>query len=209
MLVKLPTLTNQQGSSLHCALAECAEEETGKNYANCAVKTATSQGMEDKQAKTPWEVRQEIVGDISHLKPSKNPELLIAAREAVPRTTSVTESGSEQEEVSGSRVVKEGSEQNDAGLSELQQAGWSQVQEEVVEDVLGVDRTELRPTNTQELLSGPKLAKKELEAKVWHKEVASFDRTGMNVTEGEEEDVLPGHSNAHLERASIKLFGGN
>ena len=33
-----------------------------KNYGNCAMKTATSQGRGDKQAKIPWEVRQGIVG---------------------------------------------------------------------------------------------------------------------------------------------------
>ena len=94
MLGKMQTLTDQQGSSLHCALAECAEEETGKNYANCAVKTATSQGMDDKQAKTPWEVRKGIVGDVTPLKPSKNPELLVATLDAVPRATAVKEGAS-------------------------------------------------------------------------------------------------------------------
>ena len=56
----------------------------------------------------------------------------------------MTESGSEQEEVSGSRVVKEGSEQKEVGQSELQREVRSQVQEGVVEDVLGINRTELR-----------------------------------------------------------------
>ena len=93
-----------------------------KNYANCAVKMATAQGMEDKQAKNPWNVRQGIVGGISPLKPSKNPELLVAKLEAVPRTTSVTESESEQKEVR---------------QSELQQEIWSQGQEGMGEDVLG------------------------------------------------------------------------
>ena len=37
----------------------------------------------------------------------------------------------------GDNQVKEGSEQKEVGLSELQQEGWSQVQEEVMEDVLG------------------------------------------------------------------------
>ena len=61
-----------------------------KNYTNCAVKMATAQGMEEKQAKNPWDVRQGIVGGISPLKPSKNPELLAATSEAVPKVTAVT-----------------------------------------------------------------------------------------------------------------------
>ena len=77
-----------------------------------------------------------------------------------------------------------------------------------MEDVLGVDRTELRQTDIQELLSGPQLTKRELEAKLRHTEVASFDRTGLNVTEGEEKNALPGHSDVQLERAKIELSGG-
>ena len=149
------------------------------------------------------------VGDISHLKPSKNPELLIAAREAVPRTTSVTESGSEQEEVSGNRVVKEDGEQKEAGLSELQQEGGSHVQKEVVEEVFGVDRTELRPTNTKEMLSGSKLAKRDLKAKLRYEEVACLNRTGLNATKGEEKDGLPGHSYVQLEREKTELIAGS
>ena len=151
---------------------------------------------------------REIVRDISPLKPSKNPELLVATIEAVPRATAVTESRSEKEEVSGSRVVKEGSEQKEVGLSELQQEVRSQVQEGVVKDVLSVDRTELRKTDTQELLSEPQLDNRELEAELRHMEVASFDRTGLIVTEGEEKKVLPGHSDIQLERAKIELIGG-
>ena len=52
MLVKLQTLTDQRGSSLHCTFAECAEGDMGKNYLGCAMKVVTSQGMDNKQAKT-------------------------------------------------------------------------------------------------------------------------------------------------------------
>ena len=144
-----------------------------------------------------------IVGDISPLKPSKNPEPLAAS--------SVTESASEQEEVGWTKVVKEGSEQKEFGLSELselQQDVRSQVQEGVVKDVLGFDRTELRQTDTHEPLSGPQLAKMELEAKSLHAEVASFDKAGLNVTEVEEKNVLPGHSDIQQEKAKIELIGG-
>ena len=110
-----------------------------------------------------------------------------------------------QEEV---RVVKEGSEQKEVGLSGPQQEGWSQVQEEVVEEGPGIDKTELWQTNTQELISRPKLTKREFEDKLLHAERANFDRTGQNVTEGEEKDVLPGHSDVQLEGAKIERIGG-
>ena len=60
----------------------------------------------------------------------------------------------------------------------------------------------------QELLSGPQLTKRQLKAKLRNAEVASFDRTGLNVTEGVEKNVLPGHSDVWLERTKIKLIRG-
>ena len=78
----------------------------------------------------------------------------------------------------------------------------------MVDNGPGVDKTELRQTNTQELISGPKLAKSELEDIVRHRERANFDLSGLNVTEGEDMDVMPGHNDVQLERAKIKLIGG-
>ena len=77
-----------------------------------------------------------------------------------------------------------------------------------MEDVLGINRTELRQMDIQELLSGPQLTKRKLEAKLRHAEVASVDRTGPNMTEGEEKIMLPGHSDIRLGRAKIDLIGG-
>ena len=104
--------------------------------------------------------------------------------------------------------MKEGSKQKELGLSNLQQDVRSQVQEGMVKDVLSFNRTEPRQTDNQEPLSGPQLAKMELEAKSLYAEVASFDKTGQNRTEVEEKNVLPGQSNIHLKNAKIKLIGG-
>ena len=67
---------------------------------------------------------------------------------------------------------------------------------------------ELRRTYFQELLTGLQIAKGELEAKLWHKEMESLARTGTKVMEGEGNKMLPGHGNIRPERTKIKRNGG-
>lgn len=230
--VFLKTAEGGAQTSLHCAFAECAEGETGKYYSDCAVKAESSQAKDDKQAKKLWEVSKGIVGDISPLKPSGIPEPLGASSlaatlkaatpeppaasfstpEPLAATPEPLAASLEASPIGWSRDVTESvSEQEEFGLSELselQEDVRSQVQKGVVQDVLSFDRTELRQTETQEPLSGPQLAKRELEAKSLQAEVAGFDRAGLNVTEVEEKNVLPGHSDIQQEKAKIELIGG-
>ena len=166
-----------------------------KNYANCTVKTATSQAREDKQAKTPWEVRQGIVGDISHPTPSKNLELWVTSLEAVPGTTSGTESESEQKEVRQGELQKEERSQGQEGMGLDMLSIWGLVQ------------AELQGTDFHELLTGLQLAKEGLEAKLRHAEVESLARTGPKVTKGEGKDMMPSHGDVQPERAKIELNG--
>ena len=79
------------------------------------------------------------------------------------------------------------------------------------EDVLSIwelVQEELRRTDFQELLTGLKLAKGELEAKLRNEEVESLARTGTKVMKVEGKDMLPGHGEVRPERTKIERNGG-
>merc|ERR1719189_1778523 len=75
-------------------------------------------------------------------------------------------------------------------------------------DVETFDKAELRPTESQEPLTGAELVKKEFEAKSINAEVASFDKADLRETEVEEKNVLPNERDIKLEREKVELIGG-
>jgi len=82
------------------------------------------------------------------------------------------------------------------------------VQEMMVRDVESFDKSELRPTETQEPLTGAELVKKEFETKSINAEVASFDKADLRETEVEVKNVLPNERDIKLEREKVELIGG-
>ena len=96
------------------ACKDVQQGETAKNGSDCAAKGINSQGRDDMQAKKLRERRQEIVGDISPLQPPHNPDPMAAG----PDRNGV---GGEQGEVGNIKVGKEGRDQMEVGLSELEQ----------------------------------------------------------------------------------------
>ena len=67
-----------------------------ENYANYAVKMATAKGIENKQAKNPWEMSQGIVGGISPLKPSQNLKLMVEPNPTAQRRIKESRGGPER-----------------------------------------------------------------------------------------------------------------
>ena len=82
------------------------------------------------------------------------------------------------------------------------------VQEMMVRDVETFDKAELRPTETQEPMTGAELVKKELETKSINAEVARFDKAELRETEVEVKNVLPNERDIKLEREKVELIGG-
>ena len=82
------------------------------------------------------------------------------------------------------------------------------VQEMMVRDVETFDKADLRPTETQEPMTGAELVKKEFETKSINAEVASFDKADLRETEVEVKNVLPNERDIKLEREKVELIGG-
>ena len=82
------------------------------------------------------------------------------------------------------------------------------VEEMMVRDVETFDKADLRPTETQEPMTGAELVKKEFETKSINAEVASFDKADLRETEVEVKNVLPNERDIKLEREKVELIGG-
>jgi len=177
-------------TSVHCAVTEGIEKESGSYYEECKTALPPKLATDDKQAKKLWEVSKKIVGDISPLKPSGAPLV-----ETIGQITTKDIKSSE----GGQSPTKTGS--HFCGTDLL-------MQELTVKDVEQFDKSELKKTETQESFSGAELLKKELEVKSLNKEVQNFDRSGLNETTVEEKYLLPNQRDIKLERDKIELIGG-
>jgi len=217
--VKVFLKTSEHGAqtSIYCAVEQSLEKETGKYYADCDRIAPAAFALDDKQAKKLWEVSKSIVGDISPLKPT--------GEEVIGSSSTVT--GLSKAESSLYSSKSEGSKESthshlmteikafpeDSVLAPTKFAesvggAGLLVQEMMVRDVETFDKAELRPTETQEPLTGAELVKKEFETKSINAEVASFDKADLRETEVEVKNVLPNERDIKLEREKVELIGG-
>jgi len=217
--VKVFLKTSEHGAqtSIYCAVEQSLEKETGKYYADCERIAPAAFALDDKQAKKLWEVSKSIVGDISPLKPTG--EEVIGSSSTVTglskAESSLYSSKSEGNKESTHshlmteiKAFPEDSVLAPTKFAESVGGAGLLVQEMMVRDVETFDKAELRPTETQEPLTGAELVKKEFETKSINAEVASFDKADLRETEVEEKNVLPNERDIKLEREKVELIGG-
>jgi len=216
--VKVFLKTSEHGAqtSIYCAVEQTLEKETGKYYADCDRIAPAAFALDEKQAKKLWEVSKSIVGDLSPLKPTGQEEIgsntVSGHSEEGSILYSSQSEGSNQSThshlMTEIKAFPEDSQLAPTKCAESVGGAGLLVQEMMVRDVETFDKAELRPTETQEPMTGAELVKKELETKSINAEVASFDKAELRETEVEVKNVLPNERDIKLEREKVELIGG-
>jgi len=204
--VKVFLKTSEHGAqtSIYCAVEQALEKETGKYYADCMRIAPAAFALDDKQAKKLWEVSKSIVGDLSPLKPTGQEEIgsvFYSHGEEGNRST-------HSHLMTEIKAFPEDSVLAPTKCAESVGGAGLLVQEMMVRDVETFDKADLRPTETQEPMTGAELVKKEFETKSINAEVASFDKADLRETEVEVKNVLPNERDIKLEREKVELIGG-
>ena len=156
------------------------------------------------------QVSKSIVGDLNPLKPTGQEEIGIGAES---KLFSKSAEGGNEYTTHSHLMTEIKAFPGDSVLAPtkcVEAVGGANllVQELMVKGVESFDKTELRPTETQEPMTGAELSKKEFEAKSINAEVASFDRSDLRETEVEVKNVLPNERDIKLEREKVELIGG-
>jgi len=216
--VKVFLKTSEHGAqtSIYCAVEQTLENETGKYYADCNRIAPAAFALDDKQAKKLWEVSKSIVGDLSPLKPTGQEEIggSTVAGHSEDRSTMYSSESEGSIKSTHSHLMTEikafpeDSQLASTKCAESVGGAGLLVQEMMVRDVETFDKAELRPTETQEPMTGAELVKKELETKSINAEVARFDKAELRETEVEVKNVLPNERDIKLEREKVELIGG-
>merc|ERR1719350_1842515 len=211
-LVKVFLKTSEHGAqtSIYCAVEQTLEKETGKYYADCVRIAPAAFALDDKQAKKLWEVSKSIVGDLSPLKPTGQEEIGSSTEEGSMLYSHGEESNRSTHThlMTEIKAFPEDSVLAPTKCAESVGGAGLLVQEMMVRDVESFDKAELRPTETQEPMTGAELVKKEFETKSINAEVASFDKADLRETEVEVKNVLPNERDIKLEREKVELIGG-
>ena len=145
-----------------------------------------------------------IVGDLSPLKPTGQEEIgsvLYSHGEEGNRST-------HSHLMTEIKAFPEDSVRAPTKCAESVGGAGPLVEEMMVRDVETFDKVDLRPTETQEPMTGAELVKKEFETKSINAEVASFDKADLRETEVEVKNVLPNEKDIKLEREKVELIGG-
>ena len=161
-------------------------------------------------------VSKSIVGDLSPLKPTGQEEICGSAVAGHSEDRSTMYSSESEGSIKSThshlmteiKAFPEDSQLASTKCAESVGGAGLLVQEMMVRDVETFDKAELRPTETQEPMTGAELVKKELETKSINAEVARFDKAELRETEVEVKNVLPNERDIKLEREKVELIGG-